>query len=111
MLPDSRFDSLLDAVIDRVGPRLVVGLPLGLGKPNRLINALYRRACTDRDLDVEFVTALSLDPPRPGHWLEARLMELPAQHPRTLWLKAKAQELKKDGALAQWDGTHRWAKS
>ncbi|NKI34960.1 acetyl-CoA hydrolase [Wenzhouxiangella sp. XN79A] len=77
-VPEPSIDPLLDAqveeILERVGRRLVVGLPLGLGKPNRLVNAIYRRACADASIDLEFVTALSLDPPRPGHWLEARLM-------------------------------------
>ncbi len=73
--PDPVLDAQVDEIVDRVGTRLVVGLPLGLGKPNRLVNAIYRRACADPTIDLEFVTALSLDPPRPGHWLEARLMD------------------------------------
>jgi acyl-CoA hydrolase len=71
---DSRIDSAIDRVLARVGSRIVVGLPLGLGKPNRLINALYRRALDDPDIELEIVTALSLDVPQPGHWLEQRLM-------------------------------------
>lgn len=65
----------IDRILERLGTRLVVGLPLGLGKPNRLINALYRRACEDPGLELEIVTALSLDPPRSGHWLAGRLMD------------------------------------
>jgi acyl-CoA hydrolase len=71
---DHRHDPLLDRIIDRVGTRLVVGLPLGLGKPNRLINALYRRACRDPSIELEIVTALSLDLPDADHWLAERLM-------------------------------------
>ncbi|MDT8409630.1 MAG: acetyl-CoA hydrolase/transferase C-terminal domain-containing protein [Wenzhouxiangellaceae bacterium] len=70
----SGINETVDRVIERVGKRIVVGLPLGLGKPNRLINALYRRACNDASIELEIVTALSLDPPQPRHWLEARLM-------------------------------------
>jgi acyl-CoA hydrolase len=66
---------LIDRIIQRVGRRLVVGLPLGLGKPNRLVNALYRRACEDPELDLEIVTALSLDLPESSHWLAGRLMD------------------------------------
>jgi acyl-CoA hydrolase len=98
--PDPKFDSLLDLVIEHVGPRLVVGLPLGLGKPNRLINALYHRARSDPAIDLEFVTALSLDPPRPRHWLEARLMNpildrlFGADYPRLDYLAdARAERL------------------
>jgi len=71
---ESRFDAVIEEILERVGKRLVVGLPLGLGKPNRLINALYRRACADSSIDLEIVTALSLDVPQPRHWLEAALM-------------------------------------
>ena len=70
----AQLDSVVDHVIGEVGKRIVVGLPLGLGKPNRLINALYRRALADPQIELEIVTALSLDIPEPAHWLEARLM-------------------------------------
>lgn len=91
---DDRLESIVDTLVERVGTRLVVGLPLGLGKPNRLVNAIYRRALDEPTLEVEFVTALSLDPPRPGHWLEARLMEpilerlFGADYPRLDYLAA-----------------------
>lgn len=75
MSSTAELDAVVDEIVDRVGQRLVVGLPLGLGKPNRLVNALYQRARAEPALDLEIVTALSLDPPRPRHWLEARLME------------------------------------
>ena len=70
----AQFDTVIDRVVDDVGKRIVVGLPLGLGKPNRLINALYRRAVADPEIELEIVTALSLDIPEPAHWLEGRLM-------------------------------------
>ncbi|MCA1779130.1 MAG: acetyl-CoA hydrolase [Xanthomonadaceae bacterium] len=33
--------SIVDEVVERLGGRVVLGLPLALGKPNRLVNALY----------------------------------------------------------------------
>ena len=74
MASNAEIEAVVDRAIERVGKRIVVGLPLGLGKPNRLINALYRRAVDDAGLSLEIVTALSLDVPSPVHWLEARLM-------------------------------------
>ncbi len=71
---DEALDEVVERALARLGPHLVLGLPLGLGKPNRLTNAFYRRACEDRSVRLDIVTALSLDPPRPRHWLEARLM-------------------------------------
>ncbi|MEM7052983.1 MAG: acetyl-CoA hydrolase/transferase C-terminal domain-containing protein [Pseudomonadota bacterium] len=72
---ESTLYDAVDQIIARVGKNLVVGTPLGLGKPNRLINALYRRACEDASIQLEIVTALSLDIPQSKHWLQARLME------------------------------------
>ncbi|MGB0515195.1 MAG: hypothetical protein ACPGJE_10190, partial [Wenzhouxiangellaceae bacterium] len=69
------YEQLIEQILGRVGRRLVVGLPLGLGKPNRMINALYRRARDDRSIELEIVTALSLDLPQPSHWLEKQMME------------------------------------
>lgn len=93
MIDKAPYDAVVDRILERVGSRLVVGLPLGLGKPNRLINALYRRVRADPSLELEIVTALSLDIPEPAHWLEARLMEpiirrlYGADYPRLAWLE------------------------
>ncbi len=89
----TRLDHIIDQIVAQIGRRIVLGLPLGLGKPNRLANALYRRACRDRSLRLEIVTALSLDVPTPKHWLEARLVDPIAarlygpDYPRLAWLQ------------------------
>lgn len=65
----------VDAVIARVGKRIVIGTPLGIGKPNHLLNAFFRRAAADRSLSLKIMTALSLEKP---HWqseLERRFLE------------------------------------
>ena len=71
---DDALDAVVDRVLERLGKQIVLGLPLGLGKPNRMINAFYRRACDDSSIRLDIVTALSLDIPQPKHWLEERLM-------------------------------------
>jgi acyl-CoA hydrolase len=65
----------VDAVLRRVGSRVVLALPLGVGKPNLLVNEFYRRACKDHALELTIITALSLLKPRAGSALEARLVE------------------------------------
>lgn len=70
----SHVDAALDAIIARVGKTLVVGMPLGLGKPPELINALFDRAKADPSLSLTILTALSLEIPAPGKGLEARFM-------------------------------------
>jgi len=65
-------ESCVDQVIDTVGKDIRLGLPLGLGKPNRFVNALYRRACHDREIDLQILTGLTLDPPVASGELERR---------------------------------------
>ncbi|HVV40220.1 MAG TPA: acetyl-CoA hydrolase/transferase C-terminal domain-containing protein [Nitrobacter sp.] len=66
--------AVADDIIRETGPRLVVGLPLGLGKANHIINALYARAAADRGLDLTFFSALTLEKPRPSNELEKRFI-------------------------------------
>jgi len=63
--------SAIDQIIARAGPNLIVGLPLGLGKPNHLINALCARVTADPSLSMVLYTALSLDVPQPKPGLES----------------------------------------
>lgn len=55
------------------GP-LHVGAPLGIGKPHRLLNALYDAAVADAARPMTLYTALSLDPPTGGNDLEGRFI-------------------------------------
>src|ERR1700745_4196799 len=57
-----------------VGTNLVVGLPLGLGKANHIINALYARAAADRSINLTFFSALTLEKPKPNNLLERRFI-------------------------------------
>ena len=70
----SALEQVVERTLERVGRHVVLGLPLGLGKPNRLVNAFYQRARSERDIRLDIITALSLDIPQPQHWLEERLM-------------------------------------
>src|SRR5215471_2343817 len=54
---------------------LRLGAPLGLGKPNVLLNAIYARAERDPALRVTLFTALSLERPRPRNDLERRFLQ------------------------------------
>jgi acyl-CoA hydrolase len=61
-------------ILERLGKRIVLGTPLGIGKPNALINALYRRAKADASISLDIVTALSLNPPLGKSELEERFL-------------------------------------
>ncbi|HEU4804742.1 MAG TPA: acetyl-CoA hydrolase/transferase C-terminal domain-containing protein [Nitrobacter sp.] len=66
--------AITEDIIRDVGPHLVVGLPLGLGKANHIVNALYQRASADSSLDLTFFSALTLEKPRPSNELEKRFI-------------------------------------
>ena len=65
---------LADAIIAKVGRHIVMGLPLGLGKANHVVNALFARAMADRSLRLHIFTALTLEPPRPKSDIEAAFL-------------------------------------
>lgn len=65
----------VDRIIAETGGDIRIGLPLGLGKPNRLINALYRAAKERPDIRLQIFTALSLGRPRAGSDLERRFLD------------------------------------
>ncbi len=68
-------DILADGIIERLDGRIVLGLPLGLGKANRIANALYRRAAADAAISLDIFTALSLEPPSGSSDMEKRFIE------------------------------------
>ncbi|HEX6121035.1 MAG TPA: acetyl-CoA hydrolase/transferase C-terminal domain-containing protein [Dongiaceae bacterium] len=53
--------SCVDAIIRDVGKKIVLGLPLGLGKANHIANELFARAAADRSIDLHIFTALTLE--------------------------------------------------
>jgi hypothetical protein len=67
-------EAIAEDVIRDVGTTLMVGLPLGLGKANHVVNALYARAVADRSINLTLFSALTLEKPRPGNLLERRFI-------------------------------------
>ncbi|MEM9301983.1 MAG: acetyl-CoA hydrolase/transferase C-terminal domain-containing protein [Pseudomonadota bacterium] len=67
-------DDVVSWTISRVGKRLVLATPLGLGKPNALLNAFYSRAKSDPEISLEILTALNLVPPLGGNDVEKRFI-------------------------------------
>lgn len=68
-------ETAIDAVLERLGDRLICATPLALGKPVALLNALYRRVRDEPSRHLTLVTALSLAVPRAGSGLERRFLE------------------------------------
>jgi hypothetical protein len=67
-------EAIAEDIIRDVGTNLVVGLPLGLGKANHIVNALYARASADRSISLTFFSALTLEKPKPSSLLERRFI-------------------------------------
>jgi acyl-CoA hydrolase len=68
-------EACVAAILEHVGSELRLGAPLGLGKPNVLLNALYVHAEQHPDFRLTLFTALSLERPRAKSDLERRFLE------------------------------------
>ena len=68
-------DACVERIVEACGEHIVLATPLGLGKPNGLINALYRRIARDPARRLTIHTALSLDPPSPSADIERRFAQ------------------------------------
>jgi hypothetical protein len=63
-------DQCVDEILARIGKHIVLGIPVGLGKPNQLVNALFNRAMADRSIELRILTALTLERPTGATELE-----------------------------------------
>src|ERR687892_830494 len=68
-------ESCVGATIGRIGRRIRLGTPLGLGKANHLVNEFFRRAREDPRLELHIFTALTLARPRAKSDIERRFIE------------------------------------
>ncbi|MEO8019042.1 MAG: acetyl-CoA hydrolase/transferase C-terminal domain-containing protein [Pseudomonadota bacterium] len=66
---------IVEESLRRVGKRVVLALPLGIGKPNLIANEFFRRARGDSSLDLTIFTALSLRKPTGQSALEKAFIE------------------------------------
>ncbi|GGA60207.1 acetyl-CoA hydrolase/transferase C-terminal domain-containing protein [Pelagibacterium lentulum] len=67
-------DHVIDWILEHVGRDLRVAMPLGLGKPVELINALVERAAKDPSIRLHIFTALTLERPKPSSDMEERFL-------------------------------------
>lgn len=65
----------VEQVLAQLPEHIHLGMPLGLGKPNRFVNALYARIRDLPERRLTIYTALSLGRPTPGEGLQARFLE------------------------------------
>lgn len=68
-------EACVDHVLDTISGDVVLGIPLGVGKPNPLVNALYRRIKANPSRKLRIITALSLEKPVGHSDLEKNFLE------------------------------------
>ena len=68
-------DAAVDHVLDSIPGDIVLGIPLGVGKPNPFVNALYRRIKMNPARKLRIITALSLEKPVGHSDLERHFLE------------------------------------
>ncbi|WP_263261903.1 acetyl-CoA hydrolase/transferase C-terminal domain-containing protein [Pseudomonas sp. RIT-PI-S] len=68
-------EGAVDVVLERLPAHIRLGLPLGLGKPNRFANALYARIKGLPQRQLTIYTALCLGRPPLGDGLQRRFLE------------------------------------
>ncbi|WP_166221789.1 acetyl-CoA hydrolase/transferase family protein [Pseudomonas atagonensis] len=68
-------EQAVDDVLARLPAHIHMGLPLGLGKPNHFVNALYRRIKGLPERQLTIYTALCLGRPNLGDGLQKRFIE------------------------------------
>jgi len=66
------YENTAQQIIDHVGMSIVIGVPLGIGKPIGLLNALYKISENDPSIKLTIVTALTLARPVFSNDLEKR---------------------------------------
>jgi len=65
----------VDYALKVLGNDVRIATPLGLGKPNQLINAFYQRALQNPAIKLQIMTALSLERPQAKSELEANFLD------------------------------------
>lgn len=69
------YEKCAKEIIANVGKKIVIGVPLGLGKPIGTLNALFQLALNDSSIDLTILTGLTLAHPTLKNELEKRFVE------------------------------------
>jgi len=71
----TRLEDAVAALLAHGKNDIRLAAPLGLGKPHRLLNAIYQRVAAGSDIKLQIFTALSLTPPTAHAGLEKRFLD------------------------------------
>lgn len=65
----------VDAILEKVGREVIIGMPLALGKSYSVANELYERAKKNPEMRLTIITALALEKPVATSELERRMLD------------------------------------
>ena len=71
----AKVEACVDEVLTRLDKKVILGIPIALGKSHHFCNIIYRKAKEDPSIDLTFATALSLEKPGWSSDLERRIIE------------------------------------
>ncbi|MCX7545754.1 acetyl-CoA hydrolase/transferase C-terminal domain-containing protein [Marinicella gelatinilytica] len=88
---------VVDFLHHKLGNNWHIGTPLGIGKPNPLVNALYHYVVDKPDIEMSLFTALSLEVPKGDSLLEQRfLTAFTGRHFKSYPELSYIEDIKKD---------------
>ena len=99
MLREQNADAIVSAIVARTDGDIRLALPLGLGKPVTLVNALVQKACDDRDISLTIFTALTLERPELDSDVRRRFLEPAMDRLFGAYPELRYARLLRDGAL------------
>ena len=90
-------EAAVDHLLDTIPGDIVLGIPLGVGKPNPFVNALYQRIEANPARRLKIITALSLEKPvgkseLERHFLEPLVARVFTDYPDLAYVKALRAE-------------------
>lgn len=99
-------DAAAQAVLDHFPGTITLALPLGIGKPNPLVNAIYRKVAADPARRLRILTALSLEMPTgrselERHFLAPLVARVFGDYPDLDYVKASRSQSLPDNITVQ----------
>ena len=94
-------DELARKIVEQVGPEIVLGLPIGIGKATHIANALFDLAADDPSLSLTIFTGLTLEVPVPGSDIEKRFLGPMLERLYPDWPAPRYAQAIRDGTIPE----------
>lgn len=95
----ARAEEISRAILDRTEGEIRLALPLGLGKPVTLVNALTRLVARTPERRLSILTALTLEPPAMSSGMARRFLEPAADRLFGAYPEIEYARMMRDGTL------------